>query len=213
MRENLDDTAGAATAAPAVRNGVTAPTLEGLLEDLSRRPVPVGRFHRARLFGASQLKVALRYLTGWLRSLQGDAGVKEQQQNEARLRAALELAGTGPRLIVVGGELRRLSQTLVGPLTRHMLQELRIDKAFMGTIGLTVKEGPTTTDPDEAYTKEQVMARAGQVILLADSGKVGTVSFTRAGRLEDIDVLITDNEVDRKFTKRLGKLGIDVVRV
>ena len=34
------------------------------------------------------------------------------------LRAAQELAGRGPRLILIGGELRRLSQTMVGPLTR-----------------------------------------------------------------------------------------------
>ena len=89
------------------------------------------------------------------------------------LRAAHELAGRGPRLILIGGELRRLSQTMVGPLTRFILQELHVDKAFMGTIGLTLKEGLTTTDPSEAYTKELVMSRARQVILLADSGKAG----------------------------------------
>ena len=37
------------------------------------------------------------------------------------LRAALELAGAGPKLIMTGGELRRLSQTLVGPLSRCVL--------------------------------------------------------------------------------------------
>ena len=57
------------------------------------------------------------------------------------LRAAHELAGRGPRLIFIGGELRRLSQTLVGPLTRLVLQELHLDKAFMGTIGFALKEG------------------------------------------------------------------------
>lgn len=51
------------------------------------------------------------------------------------LRAASELSGRGPRLIVIGGELRRLSQTVVGPLSRHVLEGLHLDKAFMGTIG------------------------------------------------------------------------------
>ena len=55
------------------------------------------------------------------------------------LHAAHELAGRGPRLIVIGGELRRLSQTLVGPLTRLVLQELHLDKAFMGTIGFALE--------------------------------------------------------------------------
>jgi len=128
------------------------------------------------------------------------------------LRAAHELAGRGPRLILIGGELRRLSQTVVGPLTRLTLEGLHLDKAFMGTIGMSLKEGMTTTDPGEAYTKDLVMKQAQQVILLADSTKAGKVSFARAGGLERVDVLITDRNVDRNFTKELNQKGIKLVR-
>ena len=128
------------------------------------------------------------------------------------LRAALELAGAGPRLILIGGELRRLSQTLVGPLTRYVLRELRLDKAFMGTIGLAVCEGLTTTDTNEAFTKELVMSCARQVILLADSGKAGKVSFARAGRLQDVRVLITDKQLDKNLAKELTQAGLKLVR-
>ncbi|MGA2853392.1 MAG: DeoR/GlpR family DNA-binding transcription regulator [Verrucomicrobiota bacterium] len=129
------------------------------------------------------------------------------------LRAAHELAGRGPRLILIGGELRRLSQTMVGPLTRCVLRELHVDKAFMGTIGLSLKEGMTTTDPGEAYTKELVMSQARQVILLADSGKAGKVAFARAGRLESVHVLVTDKQLDKHFAQELTKKGIKLVRV
>jgi DeoR family transcriptional regulator, fructose operon transcriptional repressor len=129
------------------------------------------------------------------------------------LRAALELAGRGPRLILIGGELRRLSQTLVGPLTRFTLEELNVDIAFMGTIGLSLSEGLTTTEPAEAYTKEMVMQRAVKVILLADSSKAGKVSFARAGLLERVDVLITDRRLDRDFSEDLRKINIEVLEV
>ena len=128
------------------------------------------------------------------------------------LRAAHELAGRGPRLILIGGELRRLSQTMVGPLTRCILQELHVDKAFMGTIGLTLKEGLTTTDPSEAYTKELVMSQARQVILLADSGKAGKVAFASAGHLEKVHVFVTDQALDKTFAKELIKKGIKVIK-
>lgn len=128
------------------------------------------------------------------------------------LRAAIELAGRGPRLILIGGELRRLSQTMVGALTRFTIRELRMDKAFMGTIGLSLEEGLTTTDPGEAYTKELVMEHAREVILLADSSKACKVSFTRAGQLAKVRVLITDNRIDRKFSRELRKRGVKVVR-
>ncbi len=128
------------------------------------------------------------------------------------LRAATELAGRGPRLILIGGELRRLSQTVVGPLTRLTLEGLHLDKAFMGTIGVTLKEGLTTTDPGEAYTKELVMGLARQVILLADSSKAGKVSFARAGKLEHVHVVITDKGVGKDFAKELNQKGIKLVR-
>jgi DeoR/GlpR family transcriptional regulator of sugar metabolism len=128
------------------------------------------------------------------------------------LRAALELAGAGPKLIMIGGELRRLSQTLVGPLSRCVLRELHLDKAFMGTIGLTVREGLTTTDTNEAFTKELVAGQARQVILLADSGKAGQVAFARAGRLQDVHVWITDKRLDKGLAKAVIQAGIKLVR-
>jgi DeoR/GlpR family transcriptional regulator of sugar metabolism len=128
------------------------------------------------------------------------------------LRAAHELSGRGPRLILIGGELRRLSQTMVGPLTRLVLHELHLDKAFMGTIGFSAKEGLTTTDPSEAFTKEVVMGQARQVIVLADSSKAGKVSFASAGHWDDVHVLITDKLVDKDLSKQLIKNGIKLVR-
>lgn len=127
------------------------------------------------------------------------------------LQAASELSGRGPRLILIGGELRRLSQTLVGPLTRLTLNDLHLDKAFMGTIGFALKEGLTTTDPSEAFTKQLVTRQARQVILLADNTKAGKVSFASAGGWDGVHVLITDKPV--AFAKDLAARGIKIVKV
>jgi DeoR/GlpR family transcriptional regulator of sugar metabolism len=128
------------------------------------------------------------------------------------LRAVLELAGRGPSLIFIGGELRRLSQTVVGPLTRLTLEQLYLDRAFIGTIGLSISEGLTTTDPGEAYTKEVVMKQARQVILLADSSKVNKVSFVQAGDMAHVDVLITDRLSDLRFSREFQKRGKKLIQ-
>ena len=129
------------------------------------------------------------------------------------LRAAAELSGRGPRLLLLGGELRRLSQTVVGPLTAALLEQLHFNLAFMGTMGLTIKEGLTTSDPAEAFTKRMAMQRAQRVILLADSGKVGQVAFAQAGRLTDLHMLITDKGVKPELVRNLRKNGPHVVTV
>ncbi len=126
------------------------------------------------------------------------------------LRVAAELAGGGPGLIVVGGELRRLSQTFVGPLTRFTLDQIHVDRAFMGTIGLTATAGMTTTDPREAYTKSLIMEHAGEVVLLADSSKMGKVSFARFGSLEALALLITDKRAPAPLVRALKQKGVNV---
>ncbi len=127
------------------------------------------------------------------------------------LRAASELGGAGPRLILVGGELRRLSQTVVGPLTHSILEELHVDRAFMGTMGFAAG-GLTTTDAGEAFTKELVMRRAREVVLLADSSKAGKILFARAGRLEQVHMLITDRKLDAGMAKTLAQSGVKVLK-
>ncbi len=123
------------------------------------------------------------------------------------LMAASSLLDTEHRLILVGGEFRKLSRTLVGPLTAQLINAVHVDKAFMGTIGFTLAEGMTTTDPNEAHTKSLIMSRAGQVLLLADSSKLGTSSFARSGTINDISTLITDN-ASPDFIAGIEQLGI-----
>lgn len=128
------------------------------------------------------------------------------------LRSAVELSGKGPKLILVGGELRRRSQSMVGVLTRGMLEHLHVDKAFMGTIGLSLREGVTTTEPQEAFTKQLVMRHSERVVLLADSSKVGKVSFAQAGAVNDIHVLITDPGADSGFVRQVQQANIEVIQ-
>ncbi len=129
------------------------------------------------------------------------------------LRAAVELSGRGPRLILVGGELRRLSQTTVGSWTRCLIEQIHVDKAFMGTMGLSFPEGTTTTDPNEAYTKELVMSRSAKTILLADSGKAGKVVFAKSGDIENIHTIITDKKFPAHLAKLFKKQGITLEQV
>lgn len=129
------------------------------------------------------------------------------------LRVASTLSGGGPRMILVGGELRRLSQTFVGSLTEALIEQLHVDTAFIGTIGFSAEEGMTTTDPREAYTKDLIIQNARQVVLLADSSKAGKVSFVEFGSLDDVDLLITDKGMPVKQSSAFKKKrGMKVIR-
>jgi DeoR/GlpR family transcriptional regulator of sugar metabolism len=145
---------------------------------------------------------------GLVRHLAGKKGLTIVTNS---LTAAFELMDSPHRLIMVGGECRPISRALVGPLTAPVIGMLHIDKAFMGTIGLTIEEGSSTTDPNEAFTKEQAMKRAKKVIVLADSSKIGVPAFARNGSIADIDILVTDHQLSKRLRKALEDCGIDVL--
>jgi hypothetical protein len=80
----------------------------------------------------------------------------------------------------------------------------------MGSFAFSLEDGMTTTDPGEAYTKELVIGRAREVILLADSGKLGTRSLVQAGRLDAVDILVTDDGIDERAARTLARLAAEL---
>lgn len=128
------------------------------------------------------------------------------------MMAAAELMESRHRLILLGGEFRPLSRTLVGPLTASIGESLHIGKAFFGTIGLTLS-GVSTTDPGEAYTKKLILNRSAKAYLLADSGKFGRNSLIDAGALDDFYGVVTDSGISPEFVKSLKKRKIELIQV
>lgn len=126
-------------------------------------------------------------------------------------RVASILSSSGPRLILAGGELRRISQTFVGPLTEPTLKALHVDTAFIGTIGLSIENGLSTTDPAEAFTKRIVMSRARHSVVMADSSKLGKESFSHFANIDEIGTLITDSAADPSVLGRISRLGVEVI--
>ena len=129
------------------------------------------------------------------------------------LRVAQVFSSGGPRMILTGGECRLLSQTFVGPLTRAVLEQMHLDIAFMGTIGVSAEQGLTTTDPAEAFTKEQAMARATRTVLLADSSKFGKTSFVRFGTLSNLSAVISDRQMPPAQRKAFQRAGVETILV
>lgn len=123
-----------------------------------------------------------------------------------------ELTDRGPRLFVIGGEFRARSQALVGPLSRFTLENIHVNRAFIGSYAVSLEDGLTTTDPAEAFTKELALQRATQVVLLADSRKMGRHSFVHAGRMDAVNVLVTDTGIDDRLVRSLKKRGITVIK-
>ena len=127
------------------------------------------------------------------------------------LRIVEIFKNSGPKMIITGGECRLISQTFVGPLTRGVLEQMNFDIAFMGTIGVSVEKGLTTTDPAEALTKEQVLKSATKTILLADSTKFIRTSFVQFGSVDQLAITISDKNMPMETQKAFKKKGCELI--
>jgi DeoR family fructose operon transcriptional repressor len=116
----------------------------------------------------------------------------------------------GIQVVVLGGTLRKGYRCTLGPACVHTIQDLRVDKAFLATNGLSLEAGATTPDPHQAETKRAMIAIARQVIFLCDSSKIGRESFARFAGLEQLDVLITERLADED-RRRFEEHDIEVI--
>ena len=117
------------------------------------------------------------------------------------------------KLIVTGGTARAESYELVGPLAECTLEGLNLDIAFVGVDGITVEGGLTTYHEVEAQTNHALLARARQVIVVADSSKLGKRALARICEVDAVHEVITDGGAEAAEIGRLRGAGVTVTVV
>jgi DeoR family fructose operon transcriptional repressor len=127
------------------------------------------------------------------------------------VNVAWELSESEVEVTVTGGTLRRNTLALVGPLAGNALTGLHVDKLFLATNGMDLKQGLTSPNLIEAQTKKAMLDSAREVILVADHSKLGRIAFTQVCRLDRVHCVITDAGAPQDFIQALEKLHINVL--
>jgi len=114
--------------------------------------------------------------------------------------------------IVIGGVYRPRSNSFVGAFAMQALSQVYGSKVFIGVDGLSVDAGLTTPHHQEAEIAREMIRRArGEVIVLADSSKVGGVSSFITAPLEAVDLVITDSRLDDEYRQAFAERGVEVL--
>src|SRR5881394_3632892 len=128
------------------------------------------------------------------------------------LNIGVELADVpGISLIMIGGLLRPVSCSFVGPQAEAMMNEFHADRLFLAVDGFDLENGPSTPDVLEAQLNNVMIRSAKEVNVVADFSKLGRRSVSRIGPLERIKRLITDNRAPSEFSEALRKKGVEVI--
>jgi DeoR family transcriptional regulator, aga operon transcriptional repressor len=115
---------------------------------------------------------------------------------------------------LTGGTMRWAGAfSLTGPTAIEMLSGVFMDKVFIGVCGVDVQRGASTIEPDEAAVFRAMVRQAKQVIVVADSSKIGMISPALICPASDIDILVTDGGIAREALDGFKASGIEVYSV
>jgi DeoR/GlpR family transcriptional regulator of sugar metabolism len=115
-------------------------------------------------------------------------------------------------LIGLGGTLRKLTRSLVGPQAVLGIEAHFADQVVFSVAGLT--DGGHLTDPDplEAEIKRTMIRRARRAILLVDDSKFDRAALSVIADVAEVDVILAAGVPDRSLV-RLRHAGIEVSAV
>lgn len=116
-------------------------------------------------------------------------------------------------VVVIGGTLSEETISTYGPQAERGLNDLNVQKVFLGTHAMEVEAGITDTTIDTAQVKQAMARAARQVILLADSSKWGRVAFAKVLPLSAVHTIVTDSGLPPEARAAIQRLGIELIVV
>jgi DeoR/GlpR family transcriptional regulator of sugar metabolism len=102
-------------------------------------------------------------------------------------------------VILLGGIIQKTSEVLVGPLIKSSLNGIFVDKLFIGVDGFTKESGFTSLDLMRAEAVRYMREKANKTIVITDSSKFGVRTTINLLKLEEVDTIITDSEIDMDY--------------
>lgn len=112
---------------------------------------------------------------------------------------------------LTGGDYDPLHRALTGRGAQLLLEDMRVDKAFIVAGGVSSAFGVSSISAEEAEVRRAMIRAARQVIVLADHTLLGHESNVRVVDLSKVDVLITDAGIAPEKDLELSQHGVHIV--
>ncbi len=119
----------------------------------------------------------------------------------------------GMRTSVTGGVLPYAwSFSLTGPAAIRFMDDVYLDKVMLNVVGIHAERGCTTMEQDEALTFRAMVKQAREVIVVADSSKLNTISSSLICAANEVHMLVTDTGASDTDIQPFLDKGMKVIR-
>jgi DeoR/GlpR family transcriptional regulator of sugar metabolism len=125
--------------------------------------------------------------------------------------AAALLNEAGIEILLVGGSMRSNTASTVGLMGIEMLKNLHAQKGFFSAAGFSLDHGLTDADIREVEIKRAMVAAVEEVNVLLDSSKFGKQALLPFAELDQVNNLVTDDRIPKKYALFCREIGIDIM--
>ena len=130
--------------------------------------------------------------------------------NSLTIANALRELENEPTILMTGGTWDPKSEGFQGQLAEQVLRSYNFDQFFIGAAGLDLARGTTTFN--ELFSLSRVMAEvAREVIVMAESEKIGRKIHNLELPWSSINVLVTDNGISAEDKLKIEQQGVQVI--
>ncbi|MED4226602.1 DeoR/GlpR family DNA-binding transcription regulator [Neobacillus cucumis] len=113
-------------------------------------------------------------------------------------------------VIIVGGIVRNSSNSVEGLLGEELLRKINIDVLFTSAYAFNTRDGLSDFSLYEVELKRIMVSVANRVVALLDHSKINKSSIATFARTDQIDHLITDQEVSEEIRDYLDSKDIEI---
>ncbi len=102
-------------------------------------------------------------------------------------------------VIMLGGEIRKETNSTCGIVTIEQLKSINFDHAFISVTGITNTFQLTNYTAIDAELKKVAMENSKHNYVLVDHSKIGNASLVTFGHLKDVDGIITSGPLKKAY--------------
>lgn len=147
--------------------------------------------------------------TQMIRQIRNNPGITVVTNN---LISVVELGNPDFEVLLLGGSLQPTSKSVAGRFAIENLNQIYADQAFIGVDGMTIRHGYTVPSNAEAEVIRLMIERTkGPINILADHSKWGVVSNFEVAKIDQINRLITDEELGPIAQEAFAHKNIEVL--
>lgn len=115
------------------------------------------------------------------------------------------------QIIVSCGQVRHSDGGIIGSSSDDFIGNFRMDIGIVGISGVDEDGSLLEYDPQEVKTAKTILRNSQKVIMVADRHKFGRRAMNRIGHIRELDVIVTDSEMNPHFKSVCDSENVEVI--